>query len=227
MLAIWKTIHSLPPPLLPLSHSCSLPVSLLSLTLVLSLPPCFPPSFVVSLPPSFVSCLPHSFPVIYFLLCLHTENQSSSVPCLNAPCTDIHLAKIAGFLDEWEIIALDFDITIQQVETIKRDYAQQYELQKRKMLLIWKDKLGKAATYRKLIQNFENIGKKKMVDCIKDEVLGKQGGCVLMSFSIGLNDFMIVIHGQVTPTKNSLHQLSITVYSVLPNTIHSSVNNCS
>lgn len=93
----------------------------------------------------------------------------------------IHLHKIASWICDWEMIATDFGINDQQVEAITRDNPQRTGLQKREMLRLWMQKLGKDATYSKLIDIFKSDDNGDMVDRIKDLVLQEQGCYTVIS----------------------------------------------
>ena len=61
----------------------------------------------------------------------------------NIPCSDLHLAKIAEKIMNWEDLAPYFGISPEEEDEIRNDNPRQYRLQKRKMLWKWKAEVGK------------------------------------------------------------------------------------
>ena len=93
---------------------------------------------------------------------------------MERPCEDLDLTKISKFVSSWETIAPFFGITPEEEMEIKRDFAQQYELQKLLMLRKWKNKNGNHATYQKLFDIFTESGQIAVAHRIRDEIVGKQ-----------------------------------------------------
>lgn len=176
---IYKATYSF----LPLAHS-----HFLSLSLSLSLSLCLSFSLHVSvfLSPSLPSYLPPSllpsFLIALFPLCFcRINNHPSSAQHLSAQCTYTDLSTIASWICSWEMVAPYLGITPSEEQTIKKNYSG-YGEQKYKMLLLWKEKLGKSATYGKLIEIFEKNYNKEMADHIKDLVSEMQGCWAVISF---------------------------------------------
>ena len=86
---------------------------------------------------------------------------------LDSPCSDIHLANVAGEMRRWEGYAPYFGITEAEEEEIASDYKHRYELQKREALRIWKRKCGSKATYRELIRIFQERANREMAEMVR------------------------------------------------------------
>ena len=76
---------------------------------------------------------------------------------LREPCTDMHLADIAGKVVQWETFAPYMSIDEAEEEEIKSNH-RTYLQQKLACLRKWKSKYGQKATYQHLIQIFCRAG---------------------------------------------------------------------
>lgn len=85
---------------------------------------------------------------------------------LDSPCSDIHLAGVAGEMRRWEGYAPFFGISEVEEEEITRNYEHRYELQKRESLRTWKRKYGEKATYRELIRIFLERDNRKLAEMV-------------------------------------------------------------
>lgn len=85
---------------------------------------------------------------------------------LDSPCSDIHLAGVAGEMRKWEGYAPFFGISEVEEEEIACNYEHRYELQKREALRTWKRKCGKKATYRELIRIFLERDNRKLAEMV-------------------------------------------------------------
>ena len=68
---------------------------------------------------------------------------------LDTPVASIHLAQIAGGLINWEDVAPFLELSLAEEEEIRR-HERMYRMQKRKALLLWKEKKGMNGTYKEL-----------------------------------------------------------------------------
>jgi len=72
-------------------------------------------------------------------------------------CTDKDLSTIASKLEKWEPISSHLSITNAEVIEIKNNHQGDYRQQKTRALQLWKAKVGKAATYKCLVDVIQAI----------------------------------------------------------------------
>ena len=82
---------------------------------------------------------------------------------LDQPCRDEHLSDIALSITEWKSIAPFLGLTKAEEENIEKDCAAN-ETQKIGMLQKWREKLGRKATYGKLIKVFWKLKRADLVE---------------------------------------------------------------
>ena len=105
-------------------------------------------------------------------------------------CSDSHIAKMSEKIVEWETLAPSFSISPQEEEEIRRNHCRQYRIQKRTMLLKWREKLGPQATYRKLKECFVSAGNQLLAnqvdellhDCTHSGANGRSTGLLLREY---------------------------------------------
>ena len=77
--------------------------------------------------------------------------QGVSQNLLDSQVSDYHIAEVANDLVEWEDLGPFLDLTESEQKEIVKDFKNRYNLQKRQVLHMWKQKNGEKATYRALI----------------------------------------------------------------------------
>ena len=76
---------------------------------------------------------------------------------LNQECTNKYLAKVSRKLKNWKLLSPYLDITNAEVHSISES-SHDYDEQKLSLLLKWKEKLGRSATYHALIKAIWDSG---------------------------------------------------------------------
>lgn len=64
--------------------------------------------------------------------------------------SDYHIYEIASYIEDWEILSTDLDLTQAEVEEIKNNSLNDFFGQKKNALSLWKSKKEENATYRAL-----------------------------------------------------------------------------
>ena len=90
---------------------------------------------------------------------------------LDTPVEDIDIEMLAKEMTEWQELAPYLDLTPAEVREIAEDYAYRFRLQKREALMKWKEKHGRKATYRSLINIFCEQGRADLADMLKKILL--------------------------------------------------------
>ena len=86
---------------------------------------------------------------------------------LDSPVSDLHLAKIARDLKNWEEVAPILELPEAQEEEVRRTFVS-YGDQKREALRAWKREKGRDATYRRLITALCCVQNVKLAEQIRD-----------------------------------------------------------
>lgn len=90
-----------------------------------------------------------------------------SANLLDAPVSDLDIATIAAnYLTKWEDLSPFLDLTPQHETNIKNTYGD-YSVQKRQILLKWREIKGNAASYRALITAATTASNMELVDNVK------------------------------------------------------------
>ena len=82
---------------------------------------------------------------------------------LDHECTNKYLAKVSRKLKNWKLLSPYLDITNAEVHSISES-SHDYDEQKLSLLLKWKEKLGRAATYNTLIKAIWDSGNVDLAD---------------------------------------------------------------
>ena len=104
---------------------------------------------------------------------------------MDRPCSETHLAMIAKDLTDWQMVAYVLGLSDAEVEEVDETY-RTHELKRVKMLLKWKNKCKKDATYQRLTTTFIFLNKNRMVDRVR-EVLATPSCDMLSPFAEYLN----------------------------------------
>ena len=104
---------------------------------------------------------------------------------MDRPCSETHLAMIAKDLTDWKNVAYVLELSDAEVEEVDETY-RTHELKRVKMLLKWKNKCKKDATYQRLTTAFIFLNKNRMVDRVR-EVLATPSCDMLSPFAEYLN----------------------------------------
>ena len=91
-----------------------------------------------------------------------TKDISPTV--LNQECTNKYLAKVSRKLKNWKLLSPYLDITNAEVHSISSESSHDYDEQKLSLLLKWKEKMGKSATYHALIKAIWDSGNVDLTD---------------------------------------------------------------
>ena len=89
-------------------------------------------------------------------------------PTLDVRCSSAHIAKFSERIEDWEELAPYFGLTEAEQQEIRASHADQYKIQKRKMLWKWVRKLGEKATYCELIKVLEEAGESLLISTVKE-----------------------------------------------------------
>ena len=89
---------------------------------------------------------------------------------LNVKCTDQHLFRVAEMMESWEHIAYMLGLTEAKIVEIQKDHKGNYLQQKYKSLIEWRCKYGSEATYRALLQCFDECEKREYVEKLTDMI---------------------------------------------------------
>ena len=87
---------------------------------------------------------------------------------LDSTVCEIHIADIVNHFTEWELAAPYLGVTETDESDIKQQYPSMPKLQRRKALILWKQKKGSEATYLKLIKVFCDVQRKDVAEKVKD-----------------------------------------------------------
>ena len=85
---------------------------------------------------------------------------------LDQPCTDEHLNEIALSVTQWRIIAPFLGLTDADEISITDNNPNNVRKQNIAMLRTWKERFGSVATYRKLAEVFEKVGRTDLVETV-------------------------------------------------------------
>ena len=77
------------------------------------------------------------------------------------------LAEIAKKITSWKALGPYLDLSRPQEEEIVQKYRENYGMQKRECLEVWKVMKGEGATYRALISAVEEAGDRQLADCVR------------------------------------------------------------
>ena len=81
---------------------------------------------------------------------------------------DIVLLEIAAsIVDRWDKLALHLELTEADVSTIKHDNSKDHERQKVEFLLLWKRRFADEATYQRLIDAADALGRAQLANTIR------------------------------------------------------------
>ncbi|CAI8054043.1 hypothetical protein GBAR_LOCUS29538 [Geodia barretti] len=104
-----------------------------------------------------------------------TTNTTTNTPAINEKkkeddvISDRDLAVIARhYLKDWEKLRPFLRLSRAQKKEIARSYSRDYELQKQECLEVWKEEMGREATYQALISAAEEAGDQQLPDNIRD-----------------------------------------------------------
>ena len=90
---------------------------------------------------------------------------------LDTPVEDIDIEMLAKEMTEWKDLAPYLGLKRAEIHEIAEDYACRFRLQKREALRKWKEKHGRAATYRSLITILCEEGRADLADLLKTFLL--------------------------------------------------------
>ena len=82
---------------------------------------------------------------------------------LDKRCSSAHIAKISEHIENWQELAPYFGLTEAEEQEILNNHANQFKVQKRKMVWKWVRKQGDRATYCELKRVFEEAGESLLV----------------------------------------------------------------
>ena len=85
---------------------------------------------------------------------------------LDAPVSDLDIAKIASYLTNWEALSPWLGLTGSQEEEIRNTY-RDYAEQKRRVLRKWKQIKGDTATHRACIATASAISNMELADNVR------------------------------------------------------------
>ena len=89
---------------------------------------------------------------------------------MDSTCTDAHLVKIASHVDQWRAIAPSLGLSPADESAILGEAPHSVRTQRMAMLRRWRQKLGRAATYEKLCQAFEDCERTDLVELVQQLV---------------------------------------------------------
>ena len=101
-----------------------------------------------------------------------------------SPITDVHIAMIAKETTRWKRLAPFLDLSEADEEEIAEDYKDDYELQKREALRLWKQKNGQRATYYQLVKILCERGHVTLAEKVKEILMSTE--CANSSSSINI-----------------------------------------
>lgn len=102
---------------------------------------------------------------------LHVTLCSQEQYALNQICSDQDLSDIAGKLENWEIFCAYLSISSAEQTELKRNHQQDYKSQKIQALKLWKQKVGRKATYESLVGIFKKLDYNDFAEDIIDLAL--------------------------------------------------------
>ena len=91
-------------------------------------------------------------------------------------CSKDHLLDIALLAFDWKRVGRRLLDSEQNIEDIGRNEPSE-ENRREKMLMVWREQKGSAATYRVLIQAFDKIGNGRLVEKVTEMVPRGGGSC--------------------------------------------------
>ena len=104
---------------------------------------------------------------------------------LNKPCSEEYLQTLAPLIQHWEQFATYLNISKTERILISYNSPDDFEDQKVQLLLTWRRKMGKRATYRVIFDYFEMVHATELSDTLitvlqttyPDEVSAYNTGC--------------------------------------------------
>ena len=90
---------------------------------------------------------------------------------INDACHLDHLRLLSDKIVQWDMIAYYLGLSEGDIEAIKRNYSNDYKLQKYQMLCEWKNKKGQYATYKSLIDIFTEAEEVNLADILRYEII--------------------------------------------------------
>jgi ankyrin repeat protein len=95
------------------------------------------------------------------------SNTAAGAPKPDDVITRKSLAEIAKKITSWKPLGLYLDLSRPQEEEIVQKYRENYGMQKRECLEVWKEMKGEGATYRAIISAVEEAGDKQLADGVR------------------------------------------------------------
>ena len=86
---------------------------------------------------------------------------------MESTCTDPDLVKIASRVNDWRAIAPSLGLSSADETAILGEAPHSVPTQRMAMLRKWRQKLGRAATYKRLCQAFEDCERTDLVELVQ------------------------------------------------------------
>ncbi len=108
-------------------------------------------------------------------LCIMQQLPTSSLKfklhALDSQVSSFQIEELAAKMVRWEDFAPFFELSEAEQEEIRMDNERNYRAQKRDALYAWRDKCGRAATYRSFLNEVERVNKHSLTETESSSVL--------------------------------------------------------